>query len=178
MKAPELSRKYALAIFSQALEKWLSPLNAVQGELAGNAALLTGLEDSSRSFSQKQADLDKLIPAGTDQPVRNFLYTLLQEDDMALLPDVIAELERMTRGGPQVQVARVTTAVELSDEEKDRFRQKLRTKYGQNLDFVFNVDPGIYGGVIVQIGDKVIDGSIAARLEALGQALGVRTLNQ
>lgn len=178
MKAPELSRKYALAIFSQALETWLGSLNAVQSELAGNADLLASLEDSSRSFSQKQADLDKLIPTSTGQPVRNFLYTLLQEDDMALLPEVIAELERMTRGGPQVQVARVTTAVDLSDEEKDRFRQKLRAKYGQNLDFVFNVDPGIYGGVIVQIGDKVIDGSIAARLEALSQALGVRTLSQ
>ena len=178
MKAQELSRNYALAIFSQALEKWLSALNAVQGELAGKTDLLASLEDSSRPFSQKQADLDKLIPAGTDQPVRNFLYTLLREDDMALLPEVIGELERMSRGGPQVQVARVTTAVELSDGEKDRFRQKLGAKYGQNLDFVFNVDPGIYGGVIVQIGDKVIDGSIAARLEALSQALGVRTLTQ
>jgi F-type H+-transporting ATPase subunit delta len=178
VKAQELSRKYALAIFSQALEKWLSALNAVQSELAGNAALLASLEDSSRPFSQKQADLDKLIPAGTDQPVRNFLYTLLREDDMDLLADVIGELERMSRGGPQVQVARITTAVELSDEEKDQFRQKLRSKYGQNLDFVFSIDPGIYGGVIVQVGDQVIDGSISARLEALGQALGVRTLSQ
>lgn len=178
MKAQELSRRYALAIFSQALERWLSTLNAVQNEIVGNAALLASLEDSSRPFSQKQADLDNLIPAGTDQPVRNFLYTLLREGDLALLPDVIGELERMSRGGPQVQVARVTTAIELSDEEKDQFRQKLRAKYGQNLDFVFHVDPGIYGGVIVQIGDKVIDGSIAARLEALSQALGVRTLTQ
>jgi F-type H+-transporting ATPase subunit delta len=73
-----------------------------------------------------------------------------------------------------VQTARVTTAIALSDSEKEEFRQKLRRQYGDNLDFVFSVNPTIIGGVIVQVGDKVMDGSVSARLQAMGNALGVK----
>jgi F-type H+-transporting ATPase subunit delta len=80
----------------------------------------------------------------------------------------------MVRGGPLMQVARVTTALPLSDQEKDEFRRKLAAQYGQSLDFDFSVDPAILGGAIVQVGDKVIDGSVATRLESMSSALGVR----
>ena len=80
----------------------------------------------------------------------------------------------MSRGGPLVQVARVTTAIALSEDEMDQFRQKLRAKYGQNVELDFNVDPAIVGGAIVQLGDRVIDGSVASRLEAMSNALGVK----
>jgi F-type H+-transporting ATPase subunit delta len=68
--------------------------------------------------------------------------------------------------------------MELSEADKEQFRQKLRDKYGENLEFVFNVNPDILGGAVVQIGDKVIDGSVAARLQALSNTLGVRTVNR
>ncbi len=174
MKAEELSRKYATAIFDQALEKWLVTLSVVQNALTNEPDTLAKLADTSRAFAQRQKELDRLIPEGTEQPIRNFLYTMLQSDDVGLLKEVTAELERMSRGGPQVQVARVTTAIEMGEEDREQFRQKLRAKYGQDLEFVFNVDPDIIGGAIVRIGDRVIDGSVAARLEAMGNALGVK----
>ena len=87
---------------------------------------------------------------------------------------VLLDLEHMAQGGPQVQVAHVTTAVALSDSEKEKFRKKLRSQYGDNLEFVFRVDQSILGGAIVQVGDKVIDGSVATRLEAMSNALGVK----
>jgi F-type H+-transporting ATPase subunit delta len=175
VKAQELSHKYATAIFSLALESWLTALNVVQNELTHNSTLAQGLQDSSRSFGERQKELDSIIPKDSNQSVRNFLYTMLREGDIGLLGEVIAELERMMRGGPQVQVARVTTAIALSDQEKEAFHQRLAAKYGENLELDFNVDPAIVGGAIVQIGDKVIDGSVATRLEAMSNALGVKS---
>lgn len=175
MKAQELSRKYATAVFSLALESWLNPLSAVQNELANKPTLATMLQDKDRSFGARQTELDKLIPADSGQQVRNFLYTLLRDGDIGVLSEVMGELQRMTRGGPQVQVARVTTAVALAESEKDAFRQKLAAQYGENLEFDFSVDPEILGGAIVQVGDKVIDGSVAARLAAISNALGVKS---
>lgn len=175
MKAQSLSRKYATAIFSLALEQWLNPLNSVQGALSGNTALAKQLQDSNRSFSERQQALEAIIPGSASQHVRNFLYTMLKDGDLEALGDVIAELERMTRGGPQVQVAKVTAAVALSESEMEQFRQKLRAKYGENLEFDFGVDPTIGGGAIVQVGDKVIDGSVTTRLAALSNALGVKS---
>ncbi len=176
MKAQELSHKYATAVFSLALESWLTPLNIVQNELTHNSALAQSLQSADRSFSERQQELDKIIPNDSSQNVRNFLYTMLRDGDIGLLGEVIAELERMMRGGgPQVQIARVTTAIPLSDKEKEEFRQKVAVKYGENLEFDFNVDPAIVGGAIVQVGDKVIDGSVTTRLAAMSNALGVKS---
>jgi F-type H+-transporting ATPase subunit delta len=175
VKAQELSHKYATAIFSLALESWLTSLNVVQSELANHRTLAENLQKADRSFGERQKELDKIIPDNSSQSVRNFLYTMLREGDIGLLGEVIAELGRMIRGGPQVQIARVTTAILLSDQEKEAFRQKLAAKYGENLELDFNVDPAIVGGAIVQVGDKVIDGSVATRLEAMSNALGVKS---
>jgi len=175
VNAQELSRKYATAVFSLALDSWLTPLNAVENELANNATLAAMLQDKDRPFSERQQALDKLIPGDSSQQVRNFLYTLLREGDMGLLSGVMGELTRMVRGGPLVQTAKVTTALPLSDKEKDAFRQKLTAQYGESLEFDFNVDPAILGGAIVQVGDKVIDGSVATRLASMSNALGVKS---
>jgi len=174
VKAQELSQKYAAAIFSLALEKWLNALSAVQSNLAENATLTEKLQDVDRAFADKQKDLDGLIPAGSDENVRNFLYMLLENGDIGLLGAVLENLEQLSRGGPQVRVAHVTTAAALADEEKEQFRQKLRAQYGAKLELAFRVDPSIIGGAIVQVGDRVIDGSVATRLEAMSNALGVK----
>lgn len=174
MKAQELSRKYAAAVFSQALEKWVNALGAVQGKLSDDPALAAKLADSSSAFADRQAALDAVIPADADKYVRNFFYTMLKENDIALLPDVLLEMDRLVRGGPQVQVATVTTAYQLDESEKEQFRQKLQTKYGAGFELAFQVDPAIVGGAVVQIGDKIIDGSVATRLESMSNLLGVR----
>lgn len=172
MEAHELSRKYATAIFSLALEKWINPLRVVQEKLTPDR--LEELQDTSRPFEERQKELDQLVPKESQPEVSNFLYTLLQEGHLDLLGQTMDALERMVEGGPEVQVAYITTAIELTDSEKEKFRQKLRSQYGEYLEFDFSVDPGLLGGAIVRIGDEIIDGSVAARLEAMSNALGVR----
>ena len=174
MKAQELSRKYATAVFSQAMDKWLGAVRAVNDRLASDSALADTLKDSGRSFAERQQALDKAIPESSDREIRNFFYTMLKDGNIALLPDVLADLDRMVRGGPQVQVAIVTTALNLSDEEKEQFRDKLKQKYGDDLEFLFNVDPSLIGGAVVQVGDKIMDGSVATRLGAMKNVLGVK----
>ena len=173
MEAQALSHKYALAIFSQAVEKWLTTLRLVQDNIANDPKLAETLSDSAKSFADRQKILDGAIPAETGSDIRNLLYTMLREGHLGNLDEVLGELERMARGGPAIRTAQVTTAIELTDGEKDQFRQKLRATHGKELEFKFVVDPAIMGGAIVQIGDKVIDGSVANRLEALGQVLGI-----
>lgn len=174
MKAHELSEKYAAAIFSLALENWLTALGTVQEKLAGNADLVKNLDDSGRSFAERQEMLDILIPADSDQGIRNFLYALLKNGDISLLPDVLVDLGQMSRGGALAQVAYVTTAIALAEDEKERFRKKLQAEYDPGLEVSFAVDAAILGGAVVQVGDKIIDGSVQTRLEAMKNMLGVK----
>ena len=86
------------------------------------------------------------------------------------LDDVIAQFVDLVRGsGPREAI--VTSAVQLSAEQQNAILQQLRAKHGAALDIKFAVDPQILGGLIVQVGDKVLDESVRSRLVAVQQRM-------
>jgi F-type H+-transporting ATPase subunit delta len=76
----------------------------------------------------------------------------------------LADYGRVAAQRRERLVARVTAAVVLSDDERERLRSALATLYGHDVHLQVEVDPGIVGGVIVQVGDEILDGSVAGRL--------------
>jgi len=66
---------------------------------------------------------------------------------------------------------KVSSAVPLTKEEQEALREKLQTRFGQDLSFRFEVEPSILGGVLLRVGDDVIDGSVQGKLETLRQTL-------
>ncbi|MCS7260442.1 MAG: ATP synthase F1 subunit delta [Anaerolineae bacterium] len=166
----DLARRYARAAYQHTTEGWLDNLRRVQERLAEPDKLQT-LSDVGQPFSVRKAQLDALLPADIREDVRNFLYALLKEGQLGLLEAIIAELARLSEYGPEVLVARVTTTIPLTDEEKAAFRERIHAAHGDRVDIEFRVDPSILGGVVVQIGDRVVDGSIAGKLRALRDRL-------
>ena len=165
---------YVSAFLEAALERWTGTLDSVAAALAGNTALAGRLAAADTAFAVRQRLLDGLIPADTDLPVRNLLYTLLQGDDLPLLPELSAALRQRlahTEVGPTP--VEVVSAVALPDDQRQALVDKLTAQYGSNLALSYRVDPAILGGLIVRIGDKLIDGSVASKLAAMKQALGV-----
>jgi len=67
--------------------------------------------------------------------------------------------------------AEVISAVPLEDDEKALYTEKLRERLGEEVTIEFKVDPSLMGGVVLRVGDRVIDNSMAGRLEALRRAL-------
>jgi F-type H+-transporting ATPase subunit b len=67
--------------------------------------------------------------------------------------------------------AEIVSALPLTDKEKDVVRQDIVGRTGSQT-VVFRVDPDILGGLVVKVGDKVLDGSVSGQLEALRQGLG------
>jgi F-type H+-transporting ATPase subunit delta len=65
----------------------------------------------------------------------------------------------------------VTSAVALTPEQEQRLTDVLGRLYGRTIGLQVTVDPSVLGGLVVQVGDEVIDGSIAHRLEAAGRRL-------
>ncbi len=165
---------YVNAFFEAALERWTGTLDSVAAALAGNAALAGRLAADDTAFAARQRLLDGLIPADTDLPVRNLLYALLQGGDLTRLPDLSAALRlRLARTEVGPTPVEVVSAVTLTDDQRQALVAKLTAQYGSNLALSYRVDPAILGGLIVRIGDKLIDGSVASKLAAMKQALGV-----
>lgn len=158
---------FARAIFELALEPWLSALDTMRDTLVANHDLGPRLDDKALPFDERKKLLDEILPANTTETIRNFFYTLVKDGNMHLLDDIKSHLLALMTQAAHIRETIVTTAVALSDDEKQAFREKLMAKYGDNLDVRFKVDPKIIGGVIVQVGDKILDGSVAAKLNAV-----------
>ena len=162
---------YAKAIYDLALEAWVRQLGAAQMAIRDDASLRTALSDAETAASLGLQRLEKAIPGGLDPEVRKFVGTLLEAGQIDQLDAIIAELGRLARVGPARKTARVTSAVPLTSAEQEAFRQKLVKRFGPDLEFQFDVDPALMGGVVLRVGDQVIDGSIAAKLAALRDQL-------
>lgn len=169
------ARIYANAAFETALSPWLDALEQVATALSRKPGLRSQLSDDSRSFEDRQGMLLALLPQEMPQPVRNFLLAMLANGDITLLDGVLDELSHMAAaaGGPRPVVAEVTSAVELSAQDRAAIQEKLVDQFGANLEFRFQVDPAILGGLVVRVGDKLLDTSVASRMAALRHSMGV-----
>lgn len=170
MANDQLAQTYAQAVFEEALAQWLAPLRTAAAALE-QAGLTKKLDDAAIAFSQKQTWLRSALPANTPKPVENFLLLLTSKNHTQLLDQVIGELDRFSKHAGGGVSAKVTSAIALSAGEKAALETKMRAQFGQDLSFDYNVDASILGGVVVRVGDKVIDGSVAGKLAALQEKL-------
>ena len=90
----------------------------------------------------------------------------------ASLKDLKATLDEIEKAGKKTRLdATVTSAVPLTDAEREVLEQRLRSRFGDDLPITYRVDPAILGGLVVRVGDRYIDVSVATRLGQLRQAM-------
>jgi F-type H+-transporting ATPase subunit delta len=167
-------QSYAQAFHEAAVERWLAALQSISARLAADPGLVERLQAADVEFVERQPLLEGYFPAEADPPVRNLVYTLMQRGDLGLLAEIADSLRKRMRQAEAAPVAvEVTSAIALDDAQRGMLVSKLEAQYGPGLDIRYRVDPAILGGVIVRVGDKLIDGSLATRMAAMKQALGV-----
>jgi F-type H+-transporting ATPase subunit delta len=160
-------KDYAVAIYDLALEPWLRHLGNIQQALKTDAALRADLYSTGLSTRQKLERLAQVLPADVSGETRKFLGTLLEAGQLDQLNAIMLELDRLVRRRPERTRAQVTSAVPLTEAEKEAMRAKLAERFGTDLEFQFEVDSSLLGGVHLRVGDQVIDGTVAGRLAAL-----------
>jgi F-type H+-transporting ATPase subunit delta len=143
------------------------------GRIVGGERQLTRiLSDRKAPAEGKNALLDRLLSGKvspvTEQLLRNTL-TGPHAGGAEVAIERLSEVASRRRGQ---SIARVTTAVPLTDAQERRLSDVLGRIYGRTIGLQVTVDPSVLGGLVVQVGDEVIDGSIAHRLEAAGRRLG------
>ena len=171
MSAQARPQDYAAAIYDLAFESWTRQLTHVQQVLHRDAALRTALGDPDKSSQDKLHLLSQAIPEGLTAEVRRFLGTLLEAGQLGQLDAILAEFDRLVRRRPEHKVARVTSAVALTEAEKENLRASLNLRYGPDLELQYEVDASLIGGVRLRVGDQVIDGSVAGKLAAMREHL-------
>jgi F-type H+-transporting ATPase subunit delta len=139
--------------------------------IGGDRELVRILSDRKAPAEGKSALLDRLVAGRvspvTEQLLRNVL-TGPHAGSAEIAVERLSDVASRRRGQ---SVARVTTAVALTPEQERRLTELLGRLYGRTIGLQVTVDPSVLGGLIVQVGDEVIDGSIAHRLEAAERRL-------
>ncbi|ABK52423.1 ATP synthase F1 subcomplex delta subunit [Acidothermus cellulolyticus 11B] len=139
--------------------------------VASRPELRDALANRTLPVENKVRLVERLL-ADRAHPVTVALVTQLVRHPRGRTPEEgFADFSGIAARFRQRLVARVTTAVALTDDERSRLRRALSELYGRDVHLHVEVDPRIGGGVVVQLGDEVIDGSIASILAETRQRL-------
>jgi F-type H+-transporting ATPase subunit delta len=160
-------KEYATAIYELAFEPWTRQIGDVDTALKKDPVLRSAMQDPKVPAQAKLQQLGQMVPGGLDPNVGKFLGTLLETGQLGQLGAILAEFENLVRRRPERITARVVSAVSLAEEEKEALRTKLTRRFGSDLEFQFEVDRSLIGGVYLRVGDQVIDGTVAGKLSAL-----------
>ena len=147
-------------------------LDSVEDELfrfgrivAGDRELSRILSDRKGPAAGKAALLDQLLSGRVSPVTEVLLRNVLTGSHVGTAGVAIERLSEVASRRRGQSVARVTTAVPLTAAQEQRLADVLGRLYGRSIGLQVTVDPSILGGLVVQVGDELIDGSIAHRLE-------------
>jgi len=144
---------------------------ALYDALVGGA--LQSLKTTAAKLADVQGDgaaleqLNAALPADAPREVRNFLLAMAREGVLDRLPTVVQAFEQYGKSDTRPVSGEVVSAIELSEAQRATVTSDLRGRYGDRLDLRFSVDPSLIGGLIIRIGDQVLDNSLRARLSAI-----------
>lgn len=138
--------------------------------LESNDELRTTLTDAQLPVSRRQQIVEDLL-GGVANPTTTALVSMVVGTGRARdLPAIIDELVKLSAAEGNREVAEVRSAVDLTDDQKQRLAAALEAKTGKKVELKVIIDPTVLGGLVAQVGDTVIDGSVKTRLQQLKSA--------
>jgi F-type H+-transporting ATPase subunit delta len=172
-KRDSAPRRYAEAAFQLAdrdgsIETWRRELE--QAAAATDGQLMTVLANPALPLDQRLQAADRVL-AGLSQSVRNIVLLLVRRGRIEQLPRVAAEFRRLDDRRNGLTHATATSAAPLGADEIRAITARLEAMTGDRIALETAVDPDLLGGVVVRVGDRLIDGSVRGRLERLRNQL-------
>jgi F-type H+-transporting ATPase subunit delta len=162
-----------MALENKDINRWQSDLRKVAA-LMRDTALLSLVNNPRISGEEKSQNLKQRL--GDVNPLAIKLVLLLSaKGKLAALDDIAEEYQALVdnyRGIEGTEIAEVTTAIPLDNDYQLKIAQRITDIVGKPVLLRPKVDPAIIGGIIIRVGDKLIDGSIRSKLAALKKDLG------
>jgi F-type H+-transporting ATPase subunit delta len=169
-----IARRYARAYFDLAVEagevdRRGEELSEV-AEVLDDPQVVQALANPRLSVEQR-TEVALALLEGRSEPARNLTRLLIQHGRMAALPAVVTHYRRLSDEASGLVRAEVTSAIPVDRGLEERIGRTLSERLGGQVQTSVRQDPSILGGLIIRVGDRVIDGSVRTRLQQLRAAL-------
>jgi F-type H+-transporting ATPase subunit delta len=167
----EIAAVYARSLFEVASEQ--DKLDLIREQLGEFADALEETRELQVFFfspyfstAEKQDGLDRAV-SDADPAVINFLKLLIENHRMPVIFRVRRGYDELWEQENKLLPVRVTSAVELDKKTVSQIGDKIAEQTGRKVDLSSEVDPDILGGIVVRVGNSILDASIRNRLESL-----------
>ena len=172
--ASRSARRYARAIFELALQdgevdQWSRRLVKIR-ELFADPQVAAVLSNPTIATEHREA-LVATAPHLIDEEATNLARLLIESGRIDEVQDIDDEFQRLADEAAGRVRATVTTAIELEAADRDRVTRELSKRLDKDVRLSVVVDPRILGGMKLQYGDRIVDASVATRLEQLRRRL-------
>jgi len=96
---------------------------------------------------------------------------LIESDRITVLPQIEAMFAQLKNAAEGVAKAEIVSAIALTDTQVSELKAVLEKRFGKKIEATVSVDPSLIGGARIVVGDQVVDGSIAGKLQAMATQL-------
>ena len=167
----EIAEVYARSLFEvaqehDALDEIHEQLGEFADELSGNRELQVFFFSPYFSSEEKKDGVAKVIEGGNEYFVR-FLELLAEKHRVPALFRIRREFDELWAEEHRLLEVSVTSAVELDEETVKGIGNKIEEQTGRRVELSANVDPDVIGGLVIRVGNMVLDASVRNRLERL-----------
>ena len=167
----EIAQVYARSLFEVAQEH--GTLDRVRTELGEFADALEGNRDLAVFFfspyfstEEKKGALDRAI-GGADDTTRNFLELLVEKHRMPAVFRVRRTLDALWEEENKLLPVEITSAVALDPAVVARLQEEIGRQTGRRVELTETIDPDVLGGLVLRVGNQILDASIRTRLDGL-----------
>lgn len=176
MADTSIARRYAQALFDLsrkegAAERVETDLETIDALLRTQPKLLRVLRAPVIARAKKKELVRRLFEDQVSSLTLRFLYLLIEKRREAVLPEINRQFRALSYQAASILPVTATVAQRLSREERARLAEALARRTGKTVELAEEVDPELIGGVVLRLGDTIIDGSVAGQLRRLHQQL-------
>ena len=169
------ARRYAEAAFEVAqrdgaVETWRAELDAAAA-IAADDQVGRMLANPAIALETRTEMAGSIFGKVVSKPVLNLIGLMLRRGRIEQLPRVAAEFRRLDNARQGITLATATSAAPLSQDEVRALTARMEQLTGGRVELDLKTDPDLLGGLVVRIGDRLIDGSVRGRLERLRNQL-------
>jgi len=167
----EIAQVYARSLFQvadehDALDEIRDQLGELADAIGESRELQTFFFSPYFSTDEKKEGLDKAVE-GMDETLRNFVGLLLENHRMPVIFRVRRAYDALWEDKNQLLGVQITSAIELDSSIADRIGEEIGKQTGRKVQLTSTTDPEILGGIVLRVGNSILDASIRNRLENL-----------